>query len=148
MKFAHTLFAALAIGLTGMAACAPATAQTQIEASLTQTVDHATSGDFVRKSKRLKGSWSVVERDGKTFIAFDEDFRAANGPDLKVFLSPSSVANATGKNAVNGSVNIGVLKKTRGVQEYEVPAGINLSDYGSVLIHCEAYSVLWGGSDL
>lgn len=148
MNIAQATLAALAIGLTGMAACAPAVAETQAQASITQNIDFATSGDFIRKSKRLKGSWDVVQRDGKTFISFSEDFRAANGPDLKIFLSPKSVADATGKNAVDGSINIGELKKTKGSQEYEIPAGVNLADFGSVLVHCEAYSVLWGGGDL
>ena len=148
MTYLKTILAAAAIGVTGMAACAPALAQAQVEASITQSVDYATSGDFVRKSKRLKGSWTVEQRGEKTFIVFADDFRAANGPDLKIFLSPKSIANATGKNAVDGSINIGELKKTKGTQEYEVPAGINLADFGSVLVHCEAYSVLWGGGDL
>lgn len=138
MTLTKTILAAAAIGLTGMAACAPALAQTQIEASISQSVDYATSGDFVRKSKKLKGSWTVEQRGEKTFIVFADDFRAANGPDLKIFLSPKSIGDATGKNAVDGSLNIGELKKTKGTQEYEVPAGINLADYGSVLVHCEA----------
>lgn len=148
MTYLKTILAAAVISVTGMAACAPALAQAQVEASITQSVDYATSGDFVRKSKRLKGSWTVEQRGEKTFIVFADDFRAANGPDLKIFLSPKSIANATGKNAVDGSINIGELKKTKGTQEYEVPAGINLADFGSVLVHCEAYSVLWGGGNL
>ena len=148
MTFTKSILAAAAIGLTGMATVAPALAQTQIEASVSQSVDYATSGDFVRKSKKLKGSWTVEQRGDKTFIVFADDFRAANGPDLKIFLSPKSISDATGKNAVDGSLNIGELKNTKGTQEYEVPAGINLADYGSVLVHCEAYSVLWGGGDL
>lgn len=148
MNIAQTTLAALAIGLTGMAACAPAMAEAGTAPAITQQLDFETSGDFVRKSKRLKGSWEVVERDGKTFIVFADDFRAANGPDLKIFLSPQSVSDATGKTAINGALNIGELQKTKGTQEYEVPAGVNLADYGSVLVHCEAYSVLWGGGDL
>jgi hypothetical protein len=148
MTYLKTILAAAAISVTGMAACAPALAQAQVEASITQSVDYATSGDFVRKSKRLKGSWTVEQRGEKTFIVFADDFRAAKGPDLKIFLSPKSIANATGKNAVDGSINIGELKKTKGMQEYEVPADINLADFGSVLVHCEAYSVLWGGGNL
>jgi len=148
MNIAKSILAAAAIGLTGMAACAPALAQDQVQASITQSVDYATSGDFVRKSKKLKGSWTVEEREGKTVIVFADDFRAAKGPDLKIFLSPKSVSDATGKNAVDGAINIGELKQTKGGQVYEVPAGINLADYGSVLVHCEAYSVLWGGGDL
>lgn len=148
MNTVKSILAAALIGLSGTATMAPAQAEANVQTSIAQSVDYATSGDFVRKSKRLKGSWSVEQRDGKTFIVFADDFRAANGPDLKIFLSPKSVSDATGKNAVDGSINIGELKKTKGVQEYEVPAGINLADYGSVLVHCEAYSVLWGGGDL
>ena len=148
MNIAKTILAAAAIGMTGMATGAPALAQANAETAVVQEASYETSGDFVRKSKRLKGSWMVEQRDGKTFIVFADDFRAANGPDLKIFLSPKSIADATGKNAVDGSINIGELKNTKGTQEYEVPAGINLADYGSVLVHCEAYSVLWGGGNL
>ena len=148
MNIAKTILAAAAIGMTGMATGAPALAQANAETAVVQEASYETSGDFVRKSKRLKGSWMVEQRDGKTFIVFADDFRAANGPDLKIFLSPKSIADATGKNAVDGSINIGELKNTKGTQEYEVPAGINLADYGSVLVHCEAYSVLWGGDNL
>ncbi|MEC7290026.1 MAG: DM13 domain-containing protein [Pseudomonadota bacterium] len=144
MKLTQAALAAIAISLTGITLAAPVQAQSTIA----QQAAYSTSGEFVRKSKKLKGSWSVVERDGKSFIVFADDFRAANGPDLKIFLSPKSVADATGKNAVDGSLNIGELKKTKGTQEYEVPAGVDLSQYGSVLVHCEAYSVLWGGGDL
>ena len=144
MTLTQTAFAVLAIGLAGSLTAAPMSAQTAIAAP----AGFATSGEFIKKSKRLKGAWSVVERDGKTFIVFADDFRAANGPDLKIFLSPRSVAEATGGNAVDGSLNIGALKKTKGAQEYEVPAGVDLSAYGSVLVHCEAYSVLWGGGNL
>ena len=49
---------------------------------------------------------------------------------------------------MGASINIGELEKTKGTQEYEIPANINLAGYGSVLVHCEAYSVLWGGGDL
>ncbi len=144
MKLTHAAFAALAMGMTGMMTAAPVIAQSTIA----QQAAFSASGDFIKKSKKLRGSWSVVERDGKTFIVFADDFRAAKGPDLKIFLSPKSVADATGKNAVDGSLNIGELKKTKGTQEYEVPAGVDLSAYGSVLVHCEAYSVLWGGGNL
>lgn len=106
------------------------------------------SGEFVRKSKRIRGSWDVIERDGRTYIRFGEDFRTTNGPDLKIFLSPSSVADVTGRTAVNGSINIGELQSTRGAQEYLVPEGVDLNDFGSVLVHCEEFAVLWGGGDL
>jgi len=136
---------AFALSLAGIATAAP------VAFADTATISVASelpSGTFVKKKKRLKGAWEVVERGDKTFIVFADDFRAANGPDLKIFLSPQTVSDVTGKTAVNGAINIGELKATKGAQEYEIPAGVNLADYNSVLVHCEAYSVLWGGGDL
>lgn len=142
-----SLAVALAVSLSGIAACAPAALAEAETASVTIAAE-LPSGTFIKKKKKLKGAWEVVQRGDKTFIVFADDFRAAKGPDLKIFLSPKSVSDVNGDTAVNGSLNIGELKATKGAQEYEVPAGVNLSDYSSVLVHCEAYSVLWGGGDL
>ncbi len=139
--------AALAVSLTGLAAAAPVAFAETSTASVAVTAE-LPSGTFIKKKKKLKGAWEVVQRGEKTFIVFGEDFRAANGPDLKIFLSPQTVSDVTGKTAVNGAINIGELKSTKGVQEYEVPVGVNLADFNSVLVHCEAYSVLWGGGEL
>lgn len=137
--------AAVAFSMTGLVFASPVTAQS-VEASL--SAEQLPSGDFVRKSKKLKGSWTVEQRGAKTVIVFDDAFVAARGPDLKIFLSPTSIKDVKGKTAVNGSINIGELKSTKGRQEYELPEGVNLSDYQSLLVHCEQYAVLWGGSDL
>lgn len=142
-----SLAVALAVSLSGIAACAPAALAEAETASVTIAAE-LPSGTFIKKKKKLKGAWEVVQRGDKTFIVFADDFRAAKGPDLKIFLSPKSVSDVNGDTAVNGSLRIGELKATKGAQEYEVPAGVNLSDYSSVLVHCEAYSVHWGGGDL
>ena len=106
------------------------------------------SGTFAKKKYKVNGSWTVIQRDGQTFIKLSDDFKTKKGPDLKVFLSPQTVDDVSGKTALNNAVNIGKLKSNKGGQEYLVPAGINLADFNSVLIHCEAYSVLWGAGDL
>jgi hypothetical protein len=144
MNLLKSAAVAVAFSVTGASFSAVSFAETAA-VSVTQELP---SGDFVKKKKKLKGSYEVVQRGAKTFIVFSDGFRAANGPDLKIFLSPTALSDVTGKTAVNGSINIGELKSTKGAQEYEIPAGVNLSDYASVLVHCEEYSVLWGGSDL
>jgi hypothetical protein len=103
---------------------------------------------FQKKSVSLKGDVRVERRGERTVLVFSEDFRTKNGPDLKVFLSPRSVSDATGSNAVSGSIRLGELASNKGAQEYVLPEGVSLSDYASVLVHCEAYSKLWGGADL
>lgn len=144
IALAMTLAAAGAgVGFTSAVAQSP-----DVVPAAATTTAPVTSGQFVRKSKKLQGNWEIVERGGETFVRFDEDFRAARGPDLKVFLSPTSLSDVTGNTAVNGSILLGELTSTRGVQEYRVPAGVNLADYSSVLVHCEEFAVLWGGGTL
>jgi len=38
--------------------------------------------------------------------------------------------------------------KTKRGPDLKVPANIDINDFNSLLIHCEAYSVLWGGAAL
>ena len=55
----------------------------------------------------------------------------------------------TGKNAVDSdSVLIAPLTTFTGEVSIVVPQDINPEDYQSILVHCEAYAKLWGGSPL
>ena len=103
---------------------------------------------FTKKRYKIKGQWRVVQEGGKTIIRFSDDFKTKNGPDLKVFLSPQSVDAVTGQTALDGAVKLGVLKSRKGGQDYVVPDDVSLANFSSVLIHCEAFSVLWGGGSL
>lgn len=103
---------------------------------------------FQKKTYALKGAVTVEQRGEQTVLVFSDDFRTKKGPDLKVFLSKNAVSTATGTNATTDAVRLGALSSNKGAQEYVLPAGITLSDYASVLIHCEAFSKLWGGADL
>jgi len=106
------------------------------------------SKPFVKKRYSIKGEWSVAEVDGETQIRFSDDFKTKGGPDLKVFLSKTSIENLDSETAEQNSFKIGVLKSKSGGQIYTLPDDINLSNYKSVIIHCSAFSVLWGGFDL
>jgi len=103
---------------------------------------------FVKKRYTIKGTWNVTEENGQNVIRFNDDFKTKGGPDLKVYLSPNSVSNLNSKSVEGSSLKLSVLKSNKGAQSYIIPAGVNLSDYKSVVIHCEAFSVLWGGFDL
>jgi len=146
MKFRNSLFKlgfAVAVSMSAIT-IAPAYAQTSDAAAAAIQTDQS----FFKKKYRIKGTWTLVERDGVNYVKFSDNFKTKNGPDLKIFLSPKSAADVNGKNAVEGSINLGVLTKNKGPQEYEIPAGTDLSQYSTVLIHCEAYSILWGGGSL
>jgi len=106
------------------------------------------SGEWVNKDYKIKGEWSIGQRGDQQIISFNEKFKTKNGPDLKLFLTPQSIDTVNGSNATDNAVLIAVLKKNKGAQEYVLPAGIDLNDYKSLLIHCEAYGVLWGGTSI
>ena len=103
---------------------------------------------FQKKTYNIKGSVSIEQRGDRTVLVFSDDFRTKRGPDLKIFLSRNSVSDATGDNATTNAVRLGELQSNRGGQEYILPEGVVLSDYSSILVHCEAFSKLWGGADL
>jgi len=128
---------------SGAAYAAEAPAATQPMASM-----NAAPAEFQKKTYALRGSVTVEQRGDRTVLVFSDDFRTKKGPDLKVFLSRHNVANATGDNATTDAIRLGELTSNKGAQEYLLPEGVNLADYSSVLVHCEAFSKLWGGADL
>ncbi len=108
----------------------------------------ANSGNFEKSSFTIKGDWTIVKENGQTIFRLSEDFKTKNGPDLKLFLSPKSVDTVTGQTATQDAVKLSVLKSNKGSQDYIIPTDIDLSQFSSILIHCEAYSKLWGGANL
>ncbi|MEO0399159.1 MAG: DM13 domain-containing protein [Pseudomonadota bacterium] len=119
-------------------------------AAATEVVDETiiAQGAWTKKFANARGEWSIVERGGSRFVVLSDDFRTRSAPDLKIFLTPTSVAALTGDNATSGSVLIAPLADNRGGQEFEIPADVDLSDYASIAIHCEAYSKLWSAAAL
>lgn len=111
-------------------------------------VDQTQSGTFEKSAFTIKGEWQILEEDGQRIFRLSEDFKTKNGPDLKLFLSPDTVETAKGETVTANSVRLGVLRTNRGSQDYVIPADVDLSEYGSILIHCEAFSKLWGGANL
>jgi len=144
-------FAAVALSIaslsTGITSTPAFAANQALEASETQT-NNIASGTWTKKSFKSSGSWSVYEEGGQTYIKLSDDFKTRNAPDLKIFLSPLSVGELNGKNATEGSLLISALSSNKGGQIYEVPAGLDISNYASIIIHCEAYSKLWSAASL
>ena len=47
-----------------------------------------------------------------------------------------------------GYVDLGSLKGNIGNQNYEIPADVDISDFGSVVIYCEPFHVLFASASL
>lgn len=112
------------------------------------TADEPSPTSFVKKRYNISGTWNVSEKDGQKTISFSDDFRTKGGPDLKVYLSSKIISELESGSVESSSKKISILKSNQGAQSYIIPADVNLSEYKSVVIHCEAFSVLWGGFDI
>lgn len=96
----------------------------------------------------LQGDWKIVEDGGTQYIELDDNFNAKKGPDVKIFLSPTASGQVTGDNAVNGSLFVEQISDFDGSARIAIPAGTDISQFQSLIFHCEAYSKLWGSSPL
>ena len=105
-------------------------------------------GTWVNKQYEIKGAWEIDTKGGQTIIKFQDSFKTKGGPDLKVFLSKNDIGSVTGKNATQNAIFISKLESANGYQEYILPKGLDINDYASLLIYCEKFSVLWGGSNI
>ena len=98
--------------------------------------------DFHRGS----GTATIYELDDGSQILRLEDFEVTNGPDLHVLLVPHD--NPGGSDDLEGYLDLGQLKGNIGDQNYDIPAGMDLSEYGSVVIYCKPFHVIFSVATL
>ncbi len=109
------------------------------------------SGSFVGADSFHQGSGDVgvyALDDGSQVLRF-ENLDVTNGPDLHVILSP--VGSAEGRDDVMapGYVDLGSLKGNKGDQNYDVPAGTDLSSgEWTVVIYCQPFHVIFATATL
>ena len=148
----NSMLALALFAASGIMATANAASHSSDEATMTMSdkdENHVlASGSWTKKKFKSSGTWSIYEQGGKSFVKLSSDFKTRKAPDLKIFLSPLAAADTNGKNATDGSVMVSPLTANSGEQVYEIPEGVNIANYQSILIHCEAYSKLWSAADL
>ena len=111
---------------------APAGAQTVLARG---AFIHADPSDPIHYGK---GRMTVYEG----VLHLEPDFEVGPGPKFHVYLVPS--AEVTSEEQIEGAmfVDLGRLKAFKGSQNYPIPAGVKLSDFGSVVVWCEQFGVL------
>ena len=84
--------------------------------------------------------------DGQQILRFEE-FSSKNGPDLHVYLSPE-YPTTTFAGLGEEPLHLGALKGNIGSQNYEIPAGTDLSRFQSVVIYCRPFRVIFSSAKL
>lgn len=85
------------------------------------------------------GTARIIEVDGKRYVRY-ENFKTINGPDLYIYLAKDLDAKEY--------VNLGTLRATEGNVNYEIPNGVNLSEYKYVMVWCKIFGILFNYADI
>jgi hypothetical protein len=101
--------------------------------------------EFISRSHGTSGTaYFLQDADGNLVLRI-EDLDTDNGPDLKVYLSTNTPDGDEG-GFDEDFVNLGKLKGNIGDQNYEVPAGTDVSRFASVVIWCDRFDVAFGAA--
>lgn len=84
----------------------------------------------------------------RTSVFLHDDFEVGPGPKFHVYLVPKANIRTSGDLGNQMFVDLGRLRAFKGSQRYEIPAGVNLADFNSVVIWCEQFAVLISPADL
>lgn len=113
----------------------------------TQTLATGTFRDADR-AHQGSGTASVLQTaSGETLVRLT-DFEVTNGPDLEVWLVEAADPQSSADVKASNWVSLGQLKGNIGDQTYTVPQGTNVADFGSVVIWCEQFGVLFSPASL
>ncbi len=106
------------------------------------------SGSFRDADSFHKGSGTATiyrSGDGRNLLRL-EDFSVTNGPELHVLLVPNP--DPQGRDDVEGYIGLGKLKGNMGNQNYFLPDGEDGSGFGSVVIYCRPFHVVFSVATL
>jgi len=87
------------------------------------------------------------EADGSLLLRL-EDLDVTNGPDLHVILTPNAHPQSRQDVSATGYLDLGPLKGNQGNQNYPIPTGVDFASYGSVVIYCQPFHVIFSVAPL
>ena len=131
-------------------AAAAGMADDEMTESMPESPTVVASGRFIDADAAHKGEGQAMLYalpDGSHVVRF-ENFRVTNGPDLYVYLAKHPSPTSADDVSDSGYVNLGKLKGNVGNQNYTIPAGTDVSEFGSVVIWCQLFGVLFSPAAL
>lgn len=99
------------------------------------------TGNFVPGDHPTQGKFSLLSSGDKTFLELDQSFKTDNGPDLFLLLHQESNPKSYSPESFE---LVSQLKSTSGQQQYEIPNGIDIKKYQSIVIWCKKFNVTFG----
>jgi hypothetical protein len=95
-------------------------------------------GSFVPVAHSAAGVATAIRTAAGARVLTLTNFEVDNGPDLRVYLVAGP---ARDESEVDDFEDLGALKGNKGNQQYDIPRGVDLGRYSTVVIWCRAFSV-------
>jgi len=108
------------------------------------------TGKFHGEVHATSGRATVYqEADGKLVLRLTK-FKTSNGPDVHVILVATKDATDDANFLKDNMdrVELGKLKGNEGDQNYEIPAGTDLTKFRTISIYCERFNANFGAAPL
>jgi pentapeptide MXKDX repeat protein len=108
------------------------------------------TGKFHGKVHATSGRATVYqEADGKLVLRLT-NFKTSNGPDVHVILvaTKDAMDDANFLKDNTEKLELGKLKGNEGDQNYEIPAGTDLTKFRTVSVYCERFNANFGAAPL
>jgi hypothetical protein len=96
------------------------------------------AGQFVGIDHSATGTAAVYEQDGRYVLRFEDDTDIQNGPDLYVWLLPTTSYQG---GTPAEYLDLGFLQGTVGGQNYDLPDEFDPEEHRTVLIWCLRFAV-------
>jgi hypothetical protein len=141
---------ALAVVLLTLALGSQPSASAQSSTSQEKQAKTLETGTFHGKVHQTSGRATIYqESDGKLVLRVT-NFKTSNGPDVHVILVAAKDADDDANFLKNNTerIELGKLKGNEGDQNYEIPAGTDLSKFQTVSIYCERFNANFGAAPL
>lgn len=95
-------------------------------------------GRFEPVAHSATGTATTIRTAADANVLTLTNFEVDNGPDLRVYLVAGP---ARDESEVDDFEDLGALKGNKGNQQYDVPRGLDLDRYSTVVVWCRAFSV-------
>ena len=108
------------------------------------------TGEFHGKVHNTSGRATIYRDAGGKLVLRLTHFKTSNGPDVHVVLIAVKDAADDANFLKSGTqrVELGMLKGNEGDQNYDIPAGTDLSKFQTVSIYCERFNANFGAAPL
>ena len=112
-----------------------------IDKSLVASVTTLASGSFVASEHPTTGLAEIVMQNGKKYLRLNKEFKSEDGPDVFVLLHRQDAPKDYKR---SNYVSLGRRQKISGKQLYRIPAGVDITEYKSVVIWCRKFNATFG----